>query len=452
MEKENKMGYMPVGRLLITTSIPLMISMLIQALYNIVDSRFVSLINEKAFTAVSIAFPMQNLMMGLALGIGVGINSLLSKSLGEKNFKQANLTAETGIVLSIIHSLIFIIFGLTLPTIYYKAQTSDPEIIKYGVEYLRVVTLVGVGAFFQITFERIITSTGKTIYSMISQSIGAITNIILDPILIFGYFGLPKMGVTGAAVATVIGQCLSAVVAFILNYHFNKEVRIKSIKWDTYTIKKIYEVGLPSFVLISITSVAVFIMNKILNKFSSTAVAAYGAYFKIQSFVFMPVFGLNNGMVPVLAYNYGAGNVDRCKQIIKFATRTAIGILIIGFIIFQVFPKQLLMIFNASDELLKVGIPALRIIAISFILCGYTVASLSVFQALGNGVLSAVCSILRQVVVLVPAAFILSLFKDLNLVWFAYPIAELAGFSYSKYYIKHFALNRINELKSISTM
>ncbi|WP_234945645.1 MATE family efflux transporter [Anaerosphaera aminiphila] len=444
--EENRMGVEPIGKLLLKISFPIMISMLIQSLYNIVDSGFVARIDENAFTAVSMAFPVQNMMMGLALGTGVGMNSLISKSLGEKHYLKANTAAKNGILLSIFHSLLFVLFGLIFPRIYFESQTDNIAIINYGVEYLTVCTVFSLGIFMQITTERLLQSTGRSMYTMVTQILGAVINIILDPILIFGLLGAPKLGVRGAAIATVIGQCSAATLGLYFNHKYNSEIEMNKSKLDFKTIKQIYAVGIPSFALIATGSVAVYLLNKILGKISTTAVAAVGVYYKIQNFVFMPVFGLNNGMVPILAYNYGAGNVDRTKETIKLSFKIASVVMVVGVLIFQIFPRQLLMIFNASDQLMEIGTVALRIVSLSFIFAGIVIVSQSVFQALGNGVLSLVSTIIRQIIVLVPGVYLLSLSGNLNLVWIAYPISEIAAFVYCIYYLKKFAIRKIESV------
>lgn len=446
MTEENKMGTKPIGKLLVEVSLPIMISMFIQALYNIVDSFFVSQLNEQAFTAVSLAFPVQNTMIGIAVGTGVGVNALLSRSLGEKNFNQANSAAENGSFLAIVYTIVFFIFGIFGTEAFYRSQTQDPRIIAYGIEYISVITMVSVGLFVQVTMERLIQATGKSVLTMIMQIVGAVTNIIMDPILIFGLFGFPKMGVRGAAIATVMGQILAATLGIIFQKKYNKEVKISSLKPKLETIKKIYMVGVPSIILTSLTGVTVYFFNKILSRFSDTALAAYGAYFKMQSFVFMPVFGLVNGMVPILAYNFGAAKPERAKKTIKYSLISGVLIMVVGFLIFQIFPNQLLKVFNASDELLTIGSQALRIISISFLFAGISVVSASVFQALGNGVLSLMITFIRLVVVLLPVAYVLSLKGDLSMVWMAYPIAEIVDSLACIFFLKNFAFKKIDSL------
>lgn len=437
MVKENKMGVMPVNKLLISMSLPMMISMLVQALYNIVDSIFVSRINENALTAVSLAFPIQSLMIALGAGTGVGINALLSRSLGEKEFEKANKVAVNGMFLAAVNYTIFLIVGLTAVNPFYISQTTDAQILEYGKEYLTVVCCFSFGMYGQFVFERLLQSTGKTFYTMITQGTGAIINIILDPVLIFGYLGFPKMGVTGAAVATVIGQIIAAVFAFIINIKKNTEISIslKGFKPELPIIGQIYVVGIPSIIMQAIGSVMTYGMNRILIVFTSTAAAVFGVYFKLQSFIFMPVFGLNNGMVPIIAYNYGAGKRDRLVKTIKLSIMYAVIIMAVGFMVFQIFPSQLFMLFEASETMLEIGIPALRTISLSFLLAGFCIVCSSVFQALGNGVYSMLVSFARQLVVLLPAAYLLSRLGNVNYVWWAFPIAEVVSLIMSVIFI-----------------
>lgn len=425
--KENKMGVLPINKLLFTMSLPMIISMMVQALYNVVDSIFVAMLNEKALTAVSLAFPMQNFMIAVAVGTGVGMNAFLSRSLGEKNFKNANKAAVNGIFLAVMSSLMFVLIGIFFVKFFFSFQTNDKELIKYGVEYLSVVCILSVGLFCQVTFERLLQSTGKTVLSMIAQITGAVTNIILDPILIFGLLGFPALGITGAAIATVFGQAIASIVAIFLNINYNKELNlsVKGFRPDGYIIKKIYSVGIPSIVMASVTSFMTFFMNKILIAFSTTATAVLGVYFKLQSFIFMPVFGLNNGMVPILSYNYGAKKVDRITETVKLSMKTAVVIMLIGFATFQIIPDKLLLMFNASDKMIEIGVPALRTISCSFIFAGFCIISISLFQSLGQGFLSLMVSVIRQLIVLLPVAYLLSLTSNLNAVWFAFPIAEI---------------------------
>ena len=423
---ENKMGIMPVGKLLIQISLPMMISMFVQALYNIVDSIFVAKISENALTAVSLAFPLQNLMISTAVGTGVGINSLLSMRLGQKDQQAVDNTAMNGIFVILITCLVFSILGIFLPRPYFKSQTNDEEIIEYGVQYLKICMIVSFGLFGAVTFERLLQSTGRTVLSMISQLTGAIINCILDPIMIFGLLGCKKMGIAGAAWATVIGQISATIVSLTLNLKCNKEIafRIKEFRPKLKIIGDIYKVGLPSILLGSIGSFLTYLLNLILGKFSTTAIAVYGVYFKLQSFIFMPVFGLNNGIVPIVAYNYGARHKERITKAIKLCIITAFGIMLVGLLIFEVFPRQLLSMFNASEEMLAIGLPALRIIALHFPVAAVSITFISVFQALGRGFFSMLASFVRQIIVLLPAAWLLSLTGQINNIWWAFVIAE----------------------------
>ena len=409
--EENKMGVMPVNKLLISMALPMMISMLVQALYNIVDSMFVAQISENALTAVSLAFPAQNLMIAVGTGTGVGINALVSRSLGERNGERANLIANNGLLLYVLSGIVFALFGIFGSRLFFRAQTSDLEIVELGTQYLRICCLLSTAIFLQFGFERILQATGRTIYTMLTQGLGAIVNIILDPILIFGLFGAPKLGVSGAAVATVFGQICAASLACFFNKKKNDDIVINPKKYhlQAHAVKSIYAIGVPSICMASIGSIMTFGMNKILIGFTSTAAAVFGVYFKLQSFIFMPVFGLNNGMVPIIGFNYGARKPDRLMKTMRLAVTYA---------------PQLLAIFNASAQMLSIGIPALRIISLSFLLAGFDIIIISVMQALGHGVISLIISILRQLAVLLPVAFIFSKIWGLNAVWIAFPLAE----------------------------
>ncbi len=434
--KENKMGVMPVNRLLLNMSLPMMLSMLVQALYNIVDSIFVSKINENALTAVSLAFPIQTLMIAFAVGTGVGVNALLSRSLGEKNTQRANRVATNGIFLAFAGTVFFVLIGIFLTDLFYKTQTDSGVIMKYGTSYMRICCICSIGMFVQGMTEKLLQSTGKTVIAMITQMTGAVINIILDPILIFGYFGMPRMEVAGAAVATVAGQCVAAVLAIILNQAKNKEIRVsfRQFPVNFQIIKEIYRVGIPSIIMQAIGSVMTYGMNLILMSFSSTAAAVFGVYFKLQSFVFMPVFGLNNGMVPIMAYNYGAGKRSRMIKTVKLSAVYAVGMMAVGFLVFQIIPDKLLLLFEASDEMLKIGKPALRAISICFIPAGFSIVVGSVFQALGKAFYSMIVSIARQLLILLPAAYLLARLIGLSAVWFAFPIAELFSLGLSVFF------------------
>lgn len=436
---ENKMGTMPIGKLLFNMSLPMMISMLVQALYNIVDSIFVAKLSENALTAVSLAFPLQTLLIAVGTGTGVGMNALLSKSLGEKNFKKANATASNAAVLYFFSYLVFFILGFTIVRPFYASQigNADQEIMELGIEYLSTVMIFSFGLLAQVFFERLLTSTGRTIFSMTSQLTGAITNIILDPILIFGLLGAPKMGVTGAAVATVIGQCVAALVAGFCNHRYNHDVKLKfhGFRLDFHIIGTIYAVGIPTIIMQSIGSVMTYCMNRILIEFSSTATAVFGVYFKLQSFFFMPVFGLNNGITPIIAYNYGAGQRKRMLKTIKLSMLVAFCLTFIGFLCFEGIPQILLGMFNASDEMLTIGVPALRIIGIHYLIAWFCIVSGTVFQALGKAFFSMIVSIMRQLFVLIPAAYILAKLGGLHVVWWSFPIAEVISFMVSSFFL-----------------
>lgn len=453
IQKENKMGVMPVNKLLLSMSLPIMISMLVQALYNIVDSIFVAKISENALTAVSLAFPIQSLMIATATGTGVGVNAILSKSLGEKNFENANRTAVNGVFLAVMSYILFVIIGLTVTMPFYRSQTSDAEILAYGKQYLTIVCVASIGLFAQIIFERLLQSTGKTIYTMITQGTGAIINIILDPILIFGLLGFPAMGVTGAAVATVAGQIVGGIMGVVINEKVNHEIKLiwKGFRPSLQMIGAIYRVGVPSIIMQAIGSLMTYGMNLILISFTSTATAVFGVYFKLQSFIFMPIFGLNNGMIPIVAYNYGAGKKERLIKTVKLSVAYAMAVMVIGFLIFQTLPQVLLQWFNASDRMMEIGVPALRIISISFLLAGFCIICGSVFQALGNGVYSMVVSIARQLVVLLPVAFLLSKLGNVNYVWWAFPIAELMSLALSTFFLFRIYHKIIKHIGSQST-
>ena len=425
--KENKMGTMPVNKLLINMALPMMISMLVQALYNIVDSIFVARISEEALTAVSMAFPMQNLMIGVAGGVGVGTNALLSRALGEGRHEEADKMAVQGIFITACSYIIFLAIGLFFAREFFVIQGANEVIADYGYDYLSVILIVSFGCLFQMIFERLLQATGRTFYSMITQGTGAIINIILDPILIFGLFGAPKLGIVGAAVATVAGQIVAAVMAVIFNIKVNKEIHItfKGFRPSGKRIGNILFIGIPSVIMMAIGSVMTYSMNRILITFSSTATAVFGVYFKLQSFFFMPVFGLNNGITPIIAFNYGAQNRKRMVKTIKLSMATAFCIMLFGFLCFELVPQVLLGMFNASADMLTIGVPALRIIGIHYLLAWFGIICGTVFQALGKAVFSMIVSIMRQLVVLIPAAYVLAKFGGLHAVWWAFLTAEI---------------------------
>ena len=439
MERENIMGTMEISPLLVKLSVPMMISMLVQALYNVVDSVFVSWVSEEALTAVSLAFSLQNMMIAVGVGTGVGVNAMLSKSLGEKNQKRANATAENGIFLSVCSFLVFLVIGLTCIKPYFYAQTSDDAIALQGIRYLSVCCIFSLGLFTQTMGEKLLAATGRTQLSMISQLVGAVVNIILDPIFIFGYCGEALSGTTGAAVATVIGQFCGAGMTLYFNTRKNPDIQLdfKGFRPSAKAIGRIYAVGLPSIAMQCVGSLMTFGMNLILMAFSSTAVAVFGVYFKLQSFVFMPIFGLNNGMVPIISYNYGARRPERVRKTIRLAVCYAEGIMVLGFCIFEFFPGQVLGLFSASQAMLTIGIPAMRIICLHFLLAGTSIVLSSVFQALGNGLFSLIVSVCRQLFVLLPAAWLLAQTGNVNNVWWAFLIAEIVSVLMSLAFYAH---------------
>ena len=427
--QENKMGTMGVNRLLLGISVPMMISMLVQALYNIVDSIFVARINENALTAVSLAFPMQSLMIAVAVGTGVGVNALLSKRLGEQRLEEANRTANIAVTIAIVEYLVFLILGYFTSGWFFDVQTDIPEIAAYGKSYLSICMMCSFGMFGQMCMERLLQATGRTIWTMCTQILGAVVNIVLDPILIFGLLGAPKLGIAGAAIATVIGQICAMLLAIVFNCLVNKEVhfRLSLMKPQKKIVSEVFIVGIPSILMQSIGSVMVFLMNRILLGFSATATAVFGVYFKLQSFVFMPVFGLNNGLIPIVAYNYGAGKKKRIRQARKYAAIYAVAIMLVGTILAELIPGPMLKLFDASENMMTIGIPALRIICIGFVLAGFSIVCSGVFQGLGKSIYSLYVSVTRQLVILIPVAYVLSLTGNLNLVWLSFPIAELGS-------------------------
>ena len=428
---ENKMGTMPVGRLLISMSLPMMFSMLIQALYNIVDSIYVGRIGEHALTAVSLIFPMQTIVMSIAGGTCVGINAMLSRRLGEKDFKGANAVAQHGIFLCVLGGVIVSAFMMFFAPVFVGIQTTEPAIYGNAVTYMRICCGFCIGIFTQVTMERLLTSTGKTTLTMASQLSGAVINIILDPILIFGFFGLPKMGVAGAALATVIAQCCAGIIGLVLNIRFNKEISLnmKGFRPDLPLIGLVYKIGIPSIIMMSIGSVMTFGMNMIFLRYlhSSTASAVFGVYFKLNSFIFMPVFGLNGGMVPVIAYNYGARHRKRILDTLQFSRILAIVIMLVGVALFWIIPDKLLMIFSASDNMIAIGVVALRLISLTFPMAGFCMTTGSCMQALGVSFYSMIISLARQLIVLLPAAFILAVIGGIDATWWSFAIAEIVS-------------------------
>lgn len=448
IQTENKMGVMPVGKLLLNMSLPVMLSMLAQALYNVVDSLYVARVSENALAAVSLAFPVQNLMIAIAVGTGVGVSALLSRSLGERNFAEVNSAANNGVFLAIMSSIVFMVLGTFFSRTFFTMQTDIAEIVEGGVDYLSIVTIGSLALFVQILMERLLQATGRSMYSMVSQIAGALTNIVLDPVFIFGWAGMPRMGVAGAALATVIGQAVGALLGIYFNLRHNPDIRLslKRFKPNPATIRRIYSVGLPSMVMQSISSVMMFGMNRILLAFSSTAATVFGVYYKLQSFVFMPVFGLNNGMVPIIAYSQGARHKDRMIRTIKLSVLFAMVIMLLGILVCQLFPETLMRMFDASEDMMAIGVRALRVISLHFIFAGYCIVVGSVFQALGNGVLSLINSIMRQLVVLLPVAYVLSIVGGLDAVWWAFPIAEIASAILSTIFLRRVYIKEIKPL------
>ncbi len=435
---ENKMGTTPIGPLLAGMAVPMMISMLVQAFYNVVDSIFVARLSENALSAVSLAFPLQNLLIAFGGGLAVGINAVLSRSLGEKRFDVANRCAHTGIFLSVCCGVLFALIGVFLVKPFFGVMTNDAEIISYGVNYSSICLIGGMGILMQFCFERLLQSTGRTLPAMITQLTGAVINIILDPILIFGWGPFPALGVAGAAYATITGQIIAAIIAIIVNIKYNPEIKLsfKEIRFDREIAGRICRIGFPSTLMQSVGSVMNFGLNQVLLTFSTTATAVFGAYFKLQSFVFMPIFGLNNGMVPIIAYNYGARRPDRVKKTIVLTIITAVSIMAAGVIVMEAFPDALLGFFNADANMMSLGIPALRIIAPHFLLAGFCIIAGSVCQAIGNPKYSLIVSICRQLLVLLPAAWLLSKTGVLDYVWLAFPIAEIVSLILSVIFLK----------------
>ena len=446
--QENKMGVMSEGKLLVNMATPMMIAMLVQALYNVVDSIYVSRISESAVTALSLAFPIQNLLIGFAVGIGVGVNALLSKSLGQRNQEAANRTAGNGIVLNLLAMALFVTFGIFFAKPYFQMQSTVAETVEGGTVYIRICCIFSLGIFVEILGERLLQSTGRTFYTMITQGVGAVANIILDPIFIFGWFGIPAMGIAGAAVATVIGQWIAAILAVIFNLKCNPEIRfgLKYLKLDRRFVSPILTVSIPSIVMNGIGSIMNFGMNQILQGFAETATGVFGIYFKLQSFFFMPLFGINNATISIIAFNYGAQKPRRITRTLKLACGAALGIMLVGLAAFQMLPDLLLGMFNPSQEFLTIGRSALRTISLCFPFAAVCIALGASFQALGNGIYSTVISLCRQLVVLLPAAYLLSLAGNVNLVWWAFPIAELMSMAMTAFFFARIYRRKVKPL------
>lgn len=442
---ENKMGTMPINKLIINMSLPLITSMFVQAFYNIVDSLFVARINEDALTAVSMSFPAQNLMISAGVGVGVGITALIARYLGAHDEKGITRVVHNGIFLGILNSILFALFGIFLAKFYFEFQKASGIIETYGIQYLSICSIFAFSIIMEITFERMLIASGKTIYTMITQSTGAIINIIFDPILIFGLFGFPKMGIVGAAVATIFGQTVAMFMALYFNVAKNHEVRISIKKFavDFKTIVNIYEIGFPSIVMQSAASFMIFQLNNLLASFSTTATAVLGVYFKLQSFVILPVFGLNNSVISIVSYNYGAGKIKRLLKTVKVANIYAFSIMLAGFVLCQVLPSQILKIFDASDNMLAIGVPALRIISFSFLIAPFSIVSSGTFQALGKGTFSLIISLIRQLIVILPLSYLLSRVMGMKGVWVAFPIAEIVAGILTIIYLRKLYKNEI---------
>ena len=427
--EENKMGVMPVPKLLVNMALPMILSMLVQALYNIVDSIYVSQVSESAVTALSLAFPVQNLQVGFAVGLGVGVNSLLSKSLGQKNQEAADRAAGNGILLELIAVVLFVLFGLFGVRRYFSMQSQVAETVESGIVYTRICCVFTMGMFLEILGERLLQATGRTMHSMVVQATGAIINIILDPIFIHGRFGIPAMGVAGAAVATVIGQWIGACLCIFFNLRYNSDIRFswRFLKPKAGTVGPILAVGVPAIVMNAIGSVMNFGMNQILQSFQETATGVFGIYYKLQSFFFMPLFGMNSATISIIAYNYGAKKPDRIVKTLRWACGIAVGIMLAGLLAFQLAPDVLLGLFNPSEDFLAIGTSALRIISFHFPVAAFCIILGACFQALGNGIYSTIVSLCRQLFVLLPVAYLLSLTGDVHNVWWAFPVAEIAS-------------------------
>ena len=442
---ENKMGTMPINKLIINMSLPLITSMFVQAFYNIVDSLFVARINEDALTAVSMSFPAQNLMISAGVGVGVGITALIARYLGAHDEKGITRVVHNGIFLGILNSILFALFGIFFAKFYFEFQKASGIIETYGIQYLSICSIFAFSIIMEITFERMLIASGKTIYTMITQSTGAIINIIFDPIFIFGLFGFPKMGIVGAAVATIFGQTVAMFMALYFNVVKNHEVRISIKKFavDFKTIVNIYEIGFPSIVMQSAASFMIFQFNNLLASFSTTATAVLGVYFKLQSFVILPVFGLNNSVISIVSYNYGAGKIKRLLKTVKVANIYAFSIMLAGFVLCQILPVQILKIFDASDNMLAIGVPALRIISFSFLIAPFSIVSSGTFQALGKGTFSLIISLIRQLIVILPLSYLLSRVMGMKGVWVAFPIAEIVAGILTIIYLRKLYKNEI---------
>ena len=451
--RENKMGVMPIGKLLAIMAVPMILSMLVQALYNVVDSIYISRFSESAVTALGLAFPVQNVQIGFSVGIGVGVNSLLSKSLGEGNRERADRAAGNGIFLALIASVIFILFGFFGTRPYYEMQGASAEIVESGIAYTRICCIFTLGIYFEVLFERMLQATGRTLHTMVTQGVGAVVNIVLDPVFIFGVdaLGIPAMGAAGAAIATVLGQWIAATLALIFNLKLNPDVHLslKNILPKADVIRPILTVGVPSMIMNSVSSVMNFSMNQILLGFpvvGEIATGVFSIYYKLQSFFFMPLFGLNNATISIVAFNYGARNPKRITKTLKIACGTALCFMLLGLLAFTLIPETLLGIFKLSDTFVALGKEALRIISLHFPIAAICIALGASFQALGNGMYSTITSLCRQMIALLPAAYLLSLSGDVNLVWWAFPIAELVSLAATTFFFVRIYRKKIQTL------
>lgn len=425
--KENKMGTMEVRRLILTMSLPIMISMLVQALYNIVDSMFVARVSEAALAAVSLCYPIQMIMVAVACGTGVGINALLSRYLGEKKREKASQVAMHGLFCAICNWLVFAVIGLFFSEAFLRLFSDDVQIIMMGISYMQICTICSFGVFVQITYERIMQSTGNAIYNMVIQGVGALINIILDPIFIFGLGPVPALGTAGAAIATVIGQIVAMFLGIIITQKKIREIQlsVRGFHLDGMIMKAMYRIAIPAILMQSIMSFMTVMMNMILAPFSEMAVSVFSIYYKLQQFVFMAVLGMNNALIPILSYNYGANQMERIRESIRFALWMSCVIMAIGTVVFQLFPTQLLYLFDAKEAMLSIGIPALRTISVSFVFAGISMVLCSVFQALGSPNHSLLVTLLRQMVILLPLAYGFSSAFGLDMCWWSFPITEV---------------------------
>lgn len=447
---ENKLGTMPIDQLLLKMSIPMVISMLVQSIYNIVDSMFVSRISEDALTAVSLAFPVQNILIAFGIGIGVGASALLSRFLGENNLDRVGTVAIHGVLIAFITYIIFAILGILFTNSFVDAQGQSTQVTTYTREYLHIVTIFSIGIFFQILAEKLLQATSLTNYTMITQMSGAIINIILDPILIFGLFGFPRLEVKGAAIATVIGQLGGAIIGFYFNKTKNKDIQFSSRRFRFHSdiVKQIFWIGLPSIVMTTIGSIVVFVLNLLLKKFGSTAIASYGVMFKFQSFAFLPVFGISNALTTIVAYNYGARKKERIKRAIKLAMKDSFILMSISVLIMWLFPRQLLSLFNATDAMLEIAVPMMRIVSLSYIVAVPSIVAVGgVFQSLGNWQIAILQSLLRQIIILMPTFYFLSLTGNLQIAWWAFFISEFLDAIFCMWMLKKEIRTKVDVLE-----